>query len=110
MATASSSPSYGITTRDWKSTRLNSSHVRTAYAVFCLKRKAWDGEVGLQCHSACQWKSAHCRWKFNPKLQWNDCQSGVLVSSEPDLLRFLLSNDRPLDTPSHSSHERPLLD
>src|SRR5690554_3862534 len=25
--------------RDRKSTRLNSSHVRTSYAVFCLKRK-----------------------------------------------------------------------
>src|SRR5438067_6101672 len=27
------------TTRDRKSTRLNSSHVSTAYAVFCLKKK-----------------------------------------------------------------------
>src|SRR5436305_9162836 len=26
-------------TRDRKSTRLNSSHVRTSYAVFCLKKK-----------------------------------------------------------------------
>src|SRR3989442_8714790 len=24
--------------RDWKSTRLNSSHVRISYAVFCLKK------------------------------------------------------------------------
>src|SRR3989442_10031519 len=24
---------------DWKSTRLNSSHVRISYAVFCLKKK-----------------------------------------------------------------------
>src|SRR3989442_11920724 len=31
---------------DRKSTRLNSSHVRISYAVFCLKKKkkmAWDG-------------------------------------------------------------------
>src|SRR3989442_9751918 len=27
------------TTRDRKSTRLNSSHVRISYAVFCLKKK-----------------------------------------------------------------------
>src|SRR3989442_9940587 len=29
----------GSTTRDRKSTRLNSSHVRISYAVFCLKKK-----------------------------------------------------------------------
>src|SRR5436305_11416021 len=28
-----------IVTRDRKSTRLNSSHVRISYAVFCLKKK-----------------------------------------------------------------------
>src|SRR5690606_42101492 len=28
-----------ITTSDRKSTRLNSSHVKTSYAVFCLKKK-----------------------------------------------------------------------
>src|SRR5690554_7394886 len=37
------SPSGGITNerkvRDRKSTRLNSSHVRISYAVFCLKKK-----------------------------------------------------------------------
>src|SRR5690554_7116374 len=27
--------------RDRKSTRLNSSHVRISYAVFCLKKKTW---------------------------------------------------------------------
>src|SRR3989442_6185189 len=29
---------------DRKSTRLNSSHVRISYAVFCLKKKAEDAE------------------------------------------------------------------
>src|SRR5690606_41754781 len=29
----------GVTGRDRKSTRLNSSHVKTSYAVFCLKKK-----------------------------------------------------------------------
>src|SRR5690554_7670701 len=32
-------PSYGAEKRDRKSTRLNSSHVRISYAVFCLKKK-----------------------------------------------------------------------
>src|SRR5438105_12654982 len=34
-----SSPSYLGRTRDRKSTRLNSSHEWTSYAVFCLKKK-----------------------------------------------------------------------
>src|SRR5690554_7557879 len=32
----------GVITRDRKSTRLNSSHVRISYAVFCLKKKMAD--------------------------------------------------------------------
>src|SRR3989442_11759359 len=31
--------SYPLVIRDRKSTRLNSSHVRISYAVFCLKKK-----------------------------------------------------------------------
>src|SRR3712207_7002658 len=30
---------FGVTTRDRKSTRLNSSHANISYAVFCLKKK-----------------------------------------------------------------------
>src|SRR5690606_41249011 len=30
---------YDVLTEDRKSTRLNSSHVKTSYAVFCLKKK-----------------------------------------------------------------------
>src|SRR3989442_9820069 len=30
---------HGLRTEDRKSTRLNSSHVRISYAVFCLKKK-----------------------------------------------------------------------
>src|SRR3989442_4549639 len=33
------------TSRDRKSTRLNSSHVRISYAVFCLKKK--DGKIAM---------------------------------------------------------------
>src|SRR5215813_14809650 len=32
-------PSRALRRRDRKSTRLNSSHVRISYAVFCLKKK-----------------------------------------------------------------------
>src|SRR5436305_8590999 len=33
--------------RDRKSTRLNSSHVRISYAVFCLKKKNHDARLDL---------------------------------------------------------------
>src|SRR3989442_6617139 len=33
--------------RDRKSTRLNSSHVRISYAVFCLKKKKYTRSVAL---------------------------------------------------------------
>src|SRR5574343_1211980 len=33
------SPIFIVTTSDRKSTRLNSSHITTSYAVFCLKKK-----------------------------------------------------------------------
>src|SRR5204863_8318963 len=35
----SSGSASGRSSRDRKSTRLNSSHVETSYAVFCLKKK-----------------------------------------------------------------------
>src|SRR5436305_4000688 len=34
----------GLASRDRKSTRLNSSHVRISYAVFCLKKKREHSE------------------------------------------------------------------
>src|SRR5690349_23216131 len=37
----------GRTTRDRKSTRLNSSHVEISYAVFCLKKKSDGAKVRL---------------------------------------------------------------
>src|SRR3989442_7796965 len=40
------SRSGGIRREDRKSTRLNSSHVRISYAVFCLKKKAVRVEHG----------------------------------------------------------------
>src|SRR3989442_11741228 len=38
----------GAALEDRKSTRLNSSHVRISYAVFCLKKKKLDRS--LPCH------------------------------------------------------------
>src|SRR3989442_10815400 len=35
--------------RDRKSTRLNSSHVRISYAVFCLKKKKFFSPTVLSC-------------------------------------------------------------
>src|SRR5690554_6994647 len=39
LSLSSTSGFVGQTVRDRKSTRLNSSHVRISYAVFCLKKK-----------------------------------------------------------------------
>src|SRR3989442_11977058 len=38
-------PGTGTTDQDRKSTRLNSSHVRISYAVFCLKKKNTEFKV-----------------------------------------------------------------
>src|SRR3989442_11363016 len=43
--------------QDRKSTRLNSSHVRISYAVFCLKKKNKNGRVA--CIFECS-TSSHC--------------------------------------------------
>src|SRR5690625_1971498 len=36
---------------DRKSTRLNSSHVASPYAVFCLKKKISERRMGVRCNS-----------------------------------------------------------
>src|SRR5690606_42031338 len=41
----------------WKSTRLNSSHVKTSYAVFCLKKKIYIHPTILSTYS--------CSFKYN---------------------------------------------
>src|SRR5260221_2696526 len=38
---------------DRKSTRLNSSHTVISYAVFCLKKKKWQGNF-------CEWQESLC--------------------------------------------------
>src|SRR5438094_2209865 len=60
MHAAASIPSDGVTStllpEDRKSTRLNSSHRTTSYAVFCLKKKK-IGEIATSCHAV----DRHCR-------------------------------------------------
>src|SRR5947209_13055280 len=47
--------------RDRKSTRLNSSHANTSYAVFCLKKKMNIGEIKEKMIQDLQtWKEAFC--------------------------------------------------
>src|SRR3712207_8299571 len=45
------SRTFGISTLDRKSTRLNSSHANISYAVFCLKKK--KTEIKLRTYLAC---------------------------------------------------------
>src|SRR3989442_2439858 len=52
---------YTATIRDRKSTRLNSSHVRISYAVFCLKKKT-DQMINTVC---CSIVSAATTMEFN---------------------------------------------
>src|SRR3989442_8280991 len=42
-------PNQRIDVPDRKSTRLNSSHVRISYAVFCLKKKKKKTLHGMKC-------------------------------------------------------------
>src|SRR5207302_3374521 len=44
----------GQSGRDRKSTRLNSSHVKTSYAVFCLKKKKALGDLWQDYNSFCE--------------------------------------------------------
>src|SRR5215813_3198244 len=54
MATAGTTVALRLTSscRDRKSTRLNSSHVRTSYAVFCLKKKKASRALARVARSA----------------------------------------------------------
>src|SRR5438067_2593149 len=50
--------------KDRKSTRLNSSHVSTSYAVFCLKKKKRLRHCGFGCClsvTSAQWRFRVCR-------------------------------------------------
>src|SRR5690606_40893835 len=46
---------------DRKSTRLNSSHVKISYAVFCLKKKNLKIESFIALHGICKWRRRFAR-------------------------------------------------
>src|SRR5690606_39940482 len=50
-AYSSASRVFGTTDLDRKSTRLNSSHVKISYAVFCLKKKKKNNTDNCRRHS-----------------------------------------------------------
>src|SRR2546427_1280305 len=47
-------PPAPTSTRDRKSTRLNSSHSQISYAVFCLKKKKHTSELQSQSNLVCR--------------------------------------------------------
>src|SRR5690554_7133911 len=59
------SPTAAMWLIDRKSTRLNSSHVRISYAVFCLKKKSNNGCGGNDKRR----KSGGMRWKVRRLLR-----------------------------------------
>src|SRR5688500_19331841 len=67
-------------TQDRKSTRLNSSHLVTSYAVFCLKKKiiSWASFV-----RSCAWSTSSAsmvRATISSNMRW---YSGLWSSHEP---------------------------
>src|SRR5436309_5256157 len=46
---------------DRKSTRLNSSHVKTSYAVFCLKKKRQPVDTMWSSYSGSRWTGVTCQ-------------------------------------------------
>src|SRR5690554_7611256 len=61
---------------DRKSTRLNSSHVRISYAVFCLKKKSFIGTVG---HQRKNYLMSSALWLLVPSLV---SETSTLVAME----------------------------
>src|SRR3989440_4905122 len=53
--------SVQASSRDRKSTRLNSSHDQISYAVFCLKKKKRRGHRGFVLHQGSACPSVRCR-------------------------------------------------
>src|SRR5436309_6476578 len=62
----------GVFPGDRKSTRLNSSHVKISYAVFCLKKKNTIARAGI--------------WSFALKAQ----AASKAADAEPSIRRFAL--------------------
>src|SRR5215813_13721131 len=61
-------PSPPCALGDRKSTRLNSSHVRISYAVFCLKNKIYNRPPGAGCGAREQIRQTRRRERAHPRL------------------------------------------
>src|SRR5690554_7364487 len=62
--------SFFCSTPDRKSTRLNSSHVRTSYAVFCLKKKnPVSPSLPEQRHRQTAWRAWPRRPRRSPGIR-----------------------------------------
>src|SRR5436309_9457053 len=79
---------------DRKSTRLNSSHVKISYAVFCLKeQKAPDGARAGELERALEWRelldfvAAEREGRAQPQLEHDDQVEQAAAVSEADHAR-----------------------
>src|SRR5436305_9960005 len=61
-----------VALRDRKSTRLNSSHVRISYAVFCLKKKKKKNDLTAQQRKRNQHEEIKSREKLMMTLSCED--------------------------------------
>src|SRR6267142_2791232 len=83
--------------RDRKSTRLNSSHMSTSYAVFCLKKKNRDNQYGYYGHL----RPGSIKVKAGSRIRAGDPIGEVGNSGdslEPNLLFFLMIRRPPRST------------
>src|SRR6202453_3323924 len=64
--------------RDRKSTRLNSSHLRISYAVFCLKKKKQLEIMSCCLHSTCPETTVKCMTNEWPNSEWSAYQNRSL--------------------------------
>src|SRR3989442_11713032 len=78
---------------DRKSTRLNSSHVRISYAVFCLKKQTYQRVYQIV-------------EPFVSKRDWQSLQPAHLSRSLPPAA-WEEGRDIRLDSPDFASHLRP---
>src|SRR3984885_12769913 len=77
---------------DRKSTRLNSSHVRISYAVFCLKKNKYRGSAVSLGFAAVLLTWDHSRrWRLSPPLIMPVVRHGK--SSQIPQAQSLLFND-----------------
>src|SRR6202521_4332020 len=91
---------------DRKSTRLNSSHLRISYAVFCLKKKKNTSELqspqNLVCRLLLEKKTSHSH--LLSLLRLTRCTPRCSLFSCSMLFFFFLKNGAPPKTPLFPPH------